>query len=304
MRREQQKIILVTGKGGVGKSAVAAALALVEARRGRKVLLAELGEKSFLRHVFNGAGNLKPTLATDGLEVVRWEAESCLREYMLHYLKVERLVDLFFANRATRSLVNAAPALRELALLGKITSGPRGIGPDMPYDVVVVDAFATGHFKALTLAPVGLAEVVRMGPMGEHSRNIVEILKNKQICKNVIVTLPEELPVNEAGELTQFLKQQFNQDPTIVINRNLPLPLSESELQVAREKLKALSSPPPWGFEFCDYLSEQGRRQEEANQMVRGWTTKSIELPLYFLNQWPELLRKMSEDLEQKWPTG
>ena len=120
----------------------------------------------------------------------------------------------------------------------------------------------------------------------------------------MIVTLPEELPVNEAGELTQFLKQQFDQDPTIVINRNLSLPLSEEELQVAREKLKALSTPPAWGFEFCDYLSEQGRRQEEASHAVRGWKTKLIELPLYFLNQWPELLRKMSEDLEQKWPTG
>ena len=304
MRRKEQKIVFVTGKGGVGKSAVAAALALVEARRGKKVLLVELGQTSFYRHVFPGAGQLKPTLVTNGLEVVRLEAESCLHEYMLHYLKVERLVNLLFANRATRSLINAAPALRELALLGKITSGPRGIGPDMPYDVVFVDAFSTGHFRALFMAPLGLAEAVRIGPMGEHCRMIVEILKNKVNSKNVLVTLPEELPVNEAGELCTFLRQQFDQEPTVVINRNLALPLSAEELQAARSKLRALASPPAWGEEFCDYLSEQGRRQEEAAAQVHRWKTKTIELPLYFINQWPILLRKMSEDLEQKWPTG
>src|SRR5262245_18910076 len=121
MRRERQKIILVTGKGGVGKTAVSAALALAKAHQGDKVLLAELGERSFLHHVFPEAGGTKPVPVTEGLDVVRWDPESCLREYLLHYIKVERLVDLFFSNRITQSLIGAAPALRELALMGKIT---------------------------------------------------------------------------------------------------------------------------------------------------------------------------------------
>lgn len=302
MRRENQKIVLVSGKGGVGKSAVAATFALVEARRGKKVLLAELGEKSFLRHVFPAAGGTLPAQATDGLDVVRWDAESCLHEYLLHYLKVEKLVDLFFANPAMKSLIHAAPALRELALLGKITSGPRGIGPDMPYDVVVVDAFATGHFRALLMAPVGLAEAVRYGPMGEHSRAIVEVLKNPNQTEFVLVTLPEELPVNEAAELHGFLKAQFSREARVVLNRNLPLPLSQDELSSARQKLKTLSTPPLWGADFCDYLSEQGNRQEEAAHRVRQIGAPTIELPFYFLQTWPELLRAMSEDLEAKWP--
>ncbi len=302
MRRENQKIIFVSGKGGVGKTAVAASLAIIEARRGKKVLLAELGEKSFLRHLFAGAGGAQPHAATDGLDVVRWEAESCLHEYLLHYLRVGKLVDLFFSNVAVQSLINAAPALRELALLGKITSGPRGIGPDMPYDVIVVDAFATGHFKALFMAPVGLAEAVRLGPMGEHSRQIAEIIKNPCTTKMVLVTLPEELPVNEAIDLHRFLKTRFAQNASVVVNRNLPMPLSLEELRSAREKIETLSHPPAWGLDFCDYLSEQGRRQEDAARRARELKADVLDLPFYFLQQWPDLLRAMSEDLEKKWP--
>ncbi|MGE3387916.1 MAG: hypothetical protein AB7K41_14395, partial [Bdellovibrionales bacterium] len=174
----------------------------------------------------------------------------------------------------------------------------------MPYDVVVVDCFATGHFEALCMAPVGLAEAVRFGPMGEHSRMIVEILKNQRNSQMVVVTLPEELPVNEALELHGFLVQNFVQNPRVVINRNLPLPLSEEELQIAKAKFKTLSHPPAWGVEFCDYLSEQGLRQEEAQQKIRATTKNVIELPFYFLNHWPELLRALSDDLEKKWPAG
>lgn len=304
MRRENQKVILVTGKGGVGKTAVAASIALAQARQSKKVLLAELGERSFLRHVFPGVGGPRPKGVTDGLEVVRWDAEVCLREYLLHYLKVERVVDLFFNQRVTHALIDAAPALRELAILGKVTSGPRGVGPDLPYDVVVVDAYATGHFQALLMAPVGMAEAVRLGPMGEQSRQMVEIIKQTKNTTVVVVTLPEELPVNESAELGHFLKSRFGLEPWVIVNRNLPLPLSAEELEQVRGRVRALSRPPAWAPELMDYLEVQGRRQEEAHQRVREWATRFFELPWYFQSQWPDLLRVMSQDVGARWPNG
>lgn len=304
MKRESQRIIFVTGKGGVGKSAVAASLALLEAKRGAKVLLAELGEKSFYRHVFPSAGSATPTQVTAGLDVVRWEVDHCLREYLRHYLRLDTVVDLFFSNRIMRSFVGAAPGLRELVLLGKITSGVRGIGPDLPYDVVVVDAFATGHFRALCLACVGMAEVVRFGPMGEQSRQMEQVLRNRKTTSMVLVTLPEELPINETGELKDFLKTQFQQEPTVILNRCLPLPLSGAEIDRCLDQAKTMSASPRWLSEFCEYLKEQGRRQESATQKIRSWEVPTVETPWLFISEWSALIRSMSESLEARWPRG
>ncbi len=304
VRRENQKIILVSGKGGVGKTAVAAAIALAQARTGKSVLLAELGERSFLRHVFPGAGTFKPVKVTDGLSVVRWDAEGCLREYLLHYLKIEKIVALFFANQVTQALIGAAPALRELALMGKITSGPRGIGPDLPYDVIVVDAYATGHFKALFMAPVGMSEAIRYGPMGEQSRNIIEVLKNPKVTRVVLVTLPEELPVNECGELHSFLNQKFSIDAGVVVNRNIELPLSPKEAEEVRRKFKSLAQPPIWSEELLEYLKSQSDRQGLAAKKVRQFSKQVLDLPWYFGPHWPELLRLMSHEMGGKWPAG
>jgi anion-transporting ArsA/GET3 family ATPase len=220
-------IVFVTGKGGVGKSTVAASLALREAQRGRNVLLAELGDVSFFEQWFNFSVDHLPKPIHElhpQLSVCRWEAQTCLKEYLLHYLRVESLVNLFFENKVMKSLVQAAPALREIALLGKITSGLRKIGPVLNYDVIVVDCFATGHFEALMQAPMGLAKAVQFGPMGEQSRAIHNVITDPSKTRFVVVSLPEELPVIETLELCGFLNKDLQVQPRVVLNRVLALP--------------------------------------------------------------------------------
>ena len=256
------EIRFISGKGGVGKSTVAAAMALAEAEKGRKTLLAELGHQSFFESAFHLRVTNTPKPWKKGVDVVLWDGTSCLREYALHLLKSETLYKLFFENSVSKTLINIAPGLAEVAILGKITSGPpRNIGPKLDYEVIIVDAFASGHFLALLDAPVGFAKAIQIGPMGEQTRSIISVLKDKAICEYHLVTLPEELPVQETIETRQKLIDRGWGDPKIWINRWLG-ENSESgspefqrflKTQLARQKTVAERFPDasflPWILE-------------------------------------------------------
>lgn len=275
-------IRFVSGKGGVGKSTLAAALAWRLAGEGRKTLLVELGGRSYLRHIFQGEVNAHPLVVNTHLSVVRWEGESCLREYLLHLVKIEKVVKLFFDNRVMRALVQAAPALKELALLGKITSGPRKVGPPLPYDELVIDGYSTGHFRALWRAPVGMAEAIPYGPMGEQSRSIVSTLKNPELCRYYVAMVPEELPVTEGLELARDIQAELEQTPTVLLNRFLESPLAPAAL----DKFA--------GHEFASYLGALLDRQERALAEIKTRGLPMEKLPFMFAEGLPEIVRGLS----------
>lgn len=218
---KKQKIIFVTGKGGVGKSVVALALAKKHSQS-QKVLLVELGIRSFHADFLGISVGYKPVTFQNNLDIALWSGSECLREYALHLLKVESLYKLFFENRISRTLIEVAPALSELAILGKITSGVRRVGPTLDYDLIVVDAYATGHMLALLRAPRGMNESIRFGPMAEQTQSMLKTITNPEICQYVIVTLPEELPAVEADELHQGLQQEVGISAKIYCNKVWP----------------------------------------------------------------------------------
>jgi anion-transporting ArsA/GET3 family ATPase len=224
---------LITGKGGVGKSAVAAALALSLAREGHKTLLVELGEDSFYQSYFSlPEVRFQPSAALGSLfkpaaplYLALWSGSQCLLDYALYLLKFESLVKLFFENPISRALINVAPGLEELAILGKATSGPpRNVGPKLGFDRIVVDGFSTGHFLTLIRSPQALGEAIRFGPMGEQSRSIFASLCNPAITQFHVVSLLESLPTKESLELVSELKKLTGQDCNIVLNRFEILP--------------------------------------------------------------------------------
>lgn len=279
-----QEIIFVTGKGGVGKSVAAAAIALKRARAGKKTLLAELGYQSFYKDYFGlPEVHYQPVPLDKNLDVALWSGPECLKEYALHLLKIESIYKLFFENPVTKALVNVAPALSELAILGKITSHPRKVGPPMHYDCLVVDAFATGHFLALLKAPKGMSEAIKFGPMGDQSRSIEKVLSDPAMSKYFVVSLPEEMPVIEGLELAEGIEQLVGIKPAHIYNRLVPVPADAGQVQELSPNLE----------KFQSYLKHVDQQQKELRQ--KFGSQKVFDFPMVYSADAREIVSQLSE---------
>ncbi|MBC7464547.1 MAG: arsenical pump-driving ATPase [Bdellovibrio sp.] len=261
-----KKAHFVTGKGGVGKSLVAAVLARHFSQKNQHLLLAELSEFSFYKDFLDLPQiRYTPTNWTGLVDVAQWSAQDCLREYALHLLKIQKLYELFFENPVTRSLVQVAPGVQELAILGKVTSSPRRHGPPMSYDQLVIDAFATGHFLSLLQAPKAMADTIPFGPMGDQSRSIDKLIRDPNFTEVHVVSLAEELPITETLELYFELQKTFQIKPKVYLNKLFNL--TEKDLS----KLDANAQ---------DYLSVQAENELKAKKTLQKNQIEFISLPL------------------------
>ena len=230
-------------------------------------------------------------IAGGQFDIALWSGQDCLKEYALHILKIESLYRLFFENAVSKALVNIAPALPELAILGKVTSGPpRNVGPKMPYDVIVVDAYASGHFMALLNAPSGLGKVVRFGPMGEQVHSIDALLKDRQICHFYVVALPEELPVVEGIELAQNIEKAVGHRPELLLNRQMSFS-SELSSEISKKPIGAMG-------DFAAYLLEVQERQASLLMRLQKTGYHTSVLPWVLSADAEFVVKTLSERLQ------
>lgn len=289
---KKQKIIFVTGKGGVGKSVLSLALAK-KYSQSQKVLLVELGIRSFHSDFLGISVGYKPISIGRNLDIALWSGPECLREYALYLLKVESLYKLFFENKISRTLIEVAPALSELAILGKITSGVRRVGPPLDYDLIVVDAYATGHMLALLRAPRGMNESIRFGPMAEQTQSMLKTLTDPEICQYVIVTLPEELPAVEADELHRELKQEVGMQAKIYCNKVWP------QAEIAKLHKDSESHPKTSEKElaFTQELTDLVERQQSWIRYLEERHSHVSLIPMVFSSDSKQIVETVERSL-------
>jgi anion-transporting ArsA/GET3 family ATPase len=208
---DDKRLVLVSGKGGVGKSTIAAALALRSARAGKRTLVCEVNAKERLSLFLEWpAVGPQVRLVEENLWAVNVSPPEALREYALMTLKFESIYKAVFENRLVRYFLKFIPSLQELVMLGKITYHLREkIGSSWRFDQIIVDAPATGHAISFFSVPRVLLDTVPQGPLYREAETMHRLLTDPAITVATLVSLPEEMPVNETIELEAALRQRI-----------------------------------------------------------------------------------------------
>ena len=238
-----RRLLIVTGKGGVGKSTVAAALALVAANQGKRVLVVDVDAKGTIADRFEaGAIGFKPREVMPGISLMAMDTEASLAEYIRLNLRIPIIGRLGPLARALDFVATAAPGVREILTIGKICWEVReSIEGRAGWDLVIVDAAATGHVIAQLGAADAIGELVAVGPVRGQTAWMSELLADPAITALNVVTTPEEMPVAETIDLVARARSELKVPlGAVIVNRVLPELFTRSD----EEMFETLSTAP------------------------------------------------------------
>jgi len=266
-----RKLLFVTGKGGVGKTTVSAALALHLARIGRRVLLVECGDVSSLGSALGAQPpGYERSQVRPGISACRITPSECLREYGLRKLRFRRIYSAIFENAFVKALVGMLPGMEELLLVGKIgfmaqTAGASGRSS---YDVVIVDSPPTSQGLGILAFPSIMLSAIGSGLAAREIGRIHALLADPAATGVIIVTLPEEMAVDEALELESQVNRRVHLPAcAVIVNRLVPDVPTEA--------------PPSQPFQPLELLRSLREQQDaQVARLARQTNLPVLRLPL------------------------
>jgi anion-transporting ArsA/GET3 family ATPase len=293
----RRQLIVVTGKGGVGKTTIAAALGRLLAALGRKTLLLEIDPRESLHQLLgtepSGGAVLKAgaKLTAQNLQP-RAVVEGLVREKV----PIGALAKKIIANPVFQHFADGAPGLKEMAILGYAL---RTVQRKYRHkaDVVVLDAPATGHSASMLAAPLLLADAVGGGQLGDMAKELATFIADPAHCGVVLVTMAEEMPVQEAIELVEMLKERMGRPPELVVVNAL-YPEADGRTGAPADATAA-------GDSDTAAILDLWRRRREVNEkelrrLRKAWPGTLVELPLLPIERGPDLLRVVTAELQKE----
>ena len=298
-----KKLILVTGKGGIGKSMVSAALACQAAQHGLKTCIVEssaLDQQAPL-FGFDPVGH-QTTLVRNNISVINLNAQDNFRDFIVLHLGFARLFEKVFTKPIVRSFIQMLPGISELTLLGRLYFM---CIEKAEYDLVIFDGFASGHFLSLLKTPDAVLNSGMLGPVIEETKKVKRFIFDEQLVSTVLVTMPEELIVSEAIDFSQRLYQEVRiKISQILVNKCLSplqqkipdevesqgamgsllshlrhrLLVEQASLQKLSEGLKGIYTPPALQPETF-LLPDLGSIQEPlSDEFATEWFSRMIRM--------------------------
>lgn len=307
MNLYNRDMILFSGKGGVGKTTAAAGFALSCAQRGERTLLMELNVKDRVSAYF-GSQDVGPEImeVEENLHAVNVTPEAAMEEYGLMMLRVKFLYRAVFENKVIRSLLDAIPGLDDLVMLGKAyyhATETDDAGRKV-WDKVVVDAPATGHGLFMLQIPMVIAQSISSGHMHEEATDILKLLQDPERTALNLVTLPEEMPVNETLMLRDKVRQKLEMPLGWVIANGVYAPqFDETErrwIEAAHPYTKEATdvqigeSPLPGLVNAGAFRTQRVEMQREYLARLRDEVDEPmLQIPYFFTNRltFPEIER-------------
>ncbi len=298
----EKRLVFVTGKGGVGKSTLAISLGLAAAARGKRTIVCEVASQENASRVFKkGEVGFHEVEVADNLWAISIDPDESLREYLLLQLKVRAMRDLLVRSRIFNYLAAATPGLKELVTIGKIwelSQTDRKVKKASGYDLVIVDAPATGHGIGFLSTPRTFAGIARVGPIHSQAKELDRFITDHDTTGVAIVAIPEEMPVNESAHLERELTEKVGMSvDRVYMNALYPERFSQDE---AGELERALDdSDGAARAAIRAALSEHRRASSQRDQLER--LKVAVSTPVKTL---PFIFKPTLDVEELRWLSG
>jgi anion-transporting ArsA/GET3 family ATPase len=304
-----KRLVYVTGKGGVGKTTVAAALGLAAARRGRRTIVCEVAEQHRMSRSFarEGVGAEEVELAPN-LWAISIDPQRALEEWLGRQLGGGPVARTLMHSSVFQYFVAAAPGAKELITIAKVwelAQSQRWSAGAHAYDVVIVDAPASGHGVAMLRTPHTYGEIARMGAIRRQAGKVESLITDPARTSYVAVALPEEMPVNETLELEGRLRDTVGLGlDAIVVNGMYPERFSRAEADVLRAAAANGHRPETAGALRAALTEDMRAREQRAHlrRLRREAKAKVVTLPFLFepdlgLTEYGRLARDLARRL-------
>lgn len=291
---QNKKVIFVTGKGGTGKTSLAVALALQASREGKRVLLAEIDvTRPAAEDFFGKTTEYNPVRLAERIDGVNVEFFEALRAYLGETISMDFIVSTILKNKVVRYFLESTPFAREIAILNTLYQHYLKVISGGSHDLLIVDLPATGHARSILSVPRSIFNMFKVGPLLKRAREIDTFLRDeRRVCLSLI-TLAEEMPVNETLEAYHRLRADtpVSMGP-LFVNRLPSMGLSEAEaglLQGLPDKLPLHASARARALlETAEELSRINTRSDA--QVAR--LQRELPMPVLLLRELDEASRE------------